>query len=143
MNSSAHLLKVQGHAATKHPEVSEYLGIPYVAPPVGNLRWMPPQPFPKSSKTLVADKFSPDCPALYSKPKNSSNPLTNAVQATLSQTGHKQSEDCLTINVWTKPQTGVKSKAVLVGQDVENGVRHVHVGLGLDLRRWFHYRSNE
>jgi carboxylesterase type B len=75
---------------------------------------MPPQPVTKSGKTFVADKFSPDCPALYNKPKNSSNPLANAVQATLSQTGHAQSEDCLTINVWTKPQSGEKSKAVLV-----------------------------
>jgi carboxylesterase type B len=106
--------QVKGHPSSKHPEVSEYLGIPYVAPPVGNLRWMPPQPVKKSDKLFVAEKFSPDCPALYSQPKNTSNALTNAVQSTLSQTGHAQSEDCLTVNVWTKPQSGEKSKAVLV-----------------------------
>lgn len=30
------------------------------------------------------------------------------------QLGHQTSEDCLTLNVWTKPQTGEKAKAVLV-----------------------------
>jgi carboxylesterase type B len=29
------------------------------------------------------------------------------------QLGHNPSEDCLTINIWTKPQTGEKAKAVL------------------------------
>lgn len=32
----------------------------------------------------------------------------------LMQLGHQTSEDCLTLNVWTKPQTGEKTKAVLV-----------------------------
>jgi cholinesterase len=105
---------VKGHAASAYPDVSEYLGIPYVAPPVGDLRWMPPKPFPKSSKTFVAEKYGPDCPALYSVPRNTSNALANAVQATLSQVGHTQNEDCLTINIWTKPQTGEKKKAILV-----------------------------
>jgi hypothetical protein len=76
---------------------------------------MPPKPFPKSSKTLAAEKYGPDCPALYSTPRNTSNALANAVQATLSQVGHTQNEDCLTINIWTKPQTGEKKKAILVG----------------------------
>jgi carboxylesterase type B len=32
----------------------------------------------------------------------------------LGQAGDTFSEDCLTINVWTKPQTGEKAKAVMV-----------------------------
>jgi hypothetical protein len=75
---------------------------------------MPPKAFPKASKTFVAERYGPDCPALYSVPRNSSNVLANAVQATLSQVGHEQNEDCLTINVWAKPQTGEKTKAILV-----------------------------
>jgi hypothetical protein len=91
--------QVKGHTANIHPEVSEYLGIPYVAPPVGNLRWRPPQPFSKSSSLLNADKFSSDCPALSNQPKNTTNSMANAIQSTLSQTGHTQSEDCLTVNI--------------------------------------------
>jgi cholinesterase len=36
------------------------------------------------------------------------------VLASLGQIGDKFSEDCLTVNVWTKPQTGDTKKAVLV-----------------------------
>jgi carboxylesterase type B len=32
----------------------------------------------------------------------------------LGQAGDTFSEDCLTLNVWTKPQTGEKKKAVMV-----------------------------
>jgi cholinesterase len=30
------------------------------------------------------------------------------------QLGHEPSEDCLTVNVWTKPQVGEKKKAVML-----------------------------
>ena len=40
---------VAGHAATTHPEVSEYLGIPYAQPPVGDLRFAAPLKYTGSS----------------------------------------------------------------------------------------------
>ena len=40
------------------------------------------------------------------------NPMQ--VLASLDEQGNSFGEDCLTLNIWTKPQTGEKSKAVLL-----------------------------
>src|SRR5258708_16907060 len=61
---------------------SEWLGIPYAAPPVGNLRWAPPQPHAPWSTTLPATAFGSGC--------------------TQSTGG---SEDCPYPNVWEPPRT--------------------------------------
>ena len=39
--------------------VRAYLGIPFAAPPVGALRWREPQPVPKWSGVLAADRSAP------------------------------------------------------------------------------------
>lgn len=40
---------VNGHAASNATQVSEYLGIPFAAPPVGNLRFAAPQKYSGNS----------------------------------------------------------------------------------------------
>ena len=40
---------VSGHAARNRTQVSEYLGIPYAQPPVGELRFAPPLPYASSA----------------------------------------------------------------------------------------------
>ncbi|MGD0068885.1 MAG: carboxylesterase family protein [Streptosporangiaceae bacterium] len=64
--------------------VSEFLGIPYAAPPVGALRWQPPQPAANWSGVRDATQFAPHCPQLAS-------PFGQA----------STSEDCLFLNVFT------------------------------------------
>jgi cholinesterase len=62
-----------------------------------------------------------DCPANTGNPAFANpaflNSLSgpNAIQLLLElgQLGNTQSEDCLTLNVWTKPQTGEKAKGGL------------------------------
>src|SRR5579875_3053478 len=41
--------------------VDEFLGIPYAAPPVGALRWRPPQPAASWSGVRDATTFAPHC----------------------------------------------------------------------------------
>ena len=41
--------------------VNEYLGIPYAAPPVGNLRWKPPQPVTPWDGVRPARAYAPRC----------------------------------------------------------------------------------
>ena len=41
--------------------VTQFLAIPYARPPVGDLRWMPPQPATKWTAVRKADKFGPTC----------------------------------------------------------------------------------
>jgi para-nitrobenzyl esterase len=64
--------------------VDEFLGIPYAAPPVGPLRWRPPQPAASWSGVRDATQFAPHCPQLAS-------PFGVA----------STSEDCLFLNVFT------------------------------------------
>jgi cholinesterase len=61
---------VVGHASRWKPEVSEYLGIPFAQPPVGDLRWAAPKKY-EGNGTIGAHKFSPSCPAVVSSPPTS------------------------------------------------------------------------
>lgn len=104
-----------GHASAWQPQVSEYLGIPFAAAPTGQLRWEYPHPIRITGRLQTAS-FGPDCPVNLEKvvgvlPKDED---TKAVLLPLLQVGHPVSEDCLTLNVWTKPQAGERAKAVLV-----------------------------
>ena len=74
-----------------------YRGIPFAAPPVGDLRWRPPAPAPKWQGVRAADKFGPAC--------IQSNPAIANLAA--------PSEDCLYLNVWTPAKTSKEGLAVL------------------------------
>ena len=49
--------------------VREYLGIPFAAPPVGNLRWRPPQPVVPWQGVRIAGRYGPACMQIQS-PQN-------------------------------------------------------------------------
>ncbi len=74
--------------------VSSFLGIPYAAPPINQLRWKPPAQAPSWSKPRDAKAFGPSCP----QPVR--NDMQNARQTAA------QNEDCLSLNVWTSDPNG-------------------------------------
>jgi cholinesterase len=112
---------VKGHIASwpERAGVSEYLGIPYAEPPTGQLRFAAPKPF-KGRKEVNADRFSDSClQALDPKVATSSaTPVDDAVQGYGENMGgikdRKYSEDCLTLNIWTKHGSQNASKAVMI-----------------------------
>lgn len=67
--------------------VNIFLGIPYAAPPVGNLRWRPPQPVQRWRGTLDATQYANTCPQVTE---------LGAFAGPSSVT-----EDCLYLNVFT------------------------------------------
>lgn len=80
--------------------VFAFKGIPYAAPPVGNLRWMPPRPAAAWSGVREARAYGHDC-------MQAPFPLDAAPLRT------EPSEDCLYLNVW-RPANGAKNLPVVV-----------------------------
>jgi para-nitrobenzyl esterase len=74
-----------------------YLGIPYAAPPTGDLRWKPPEAAKPWEGIRKADKFGPSCPQAVA-PEFGSEWMPG-----------NMSEDCLNLNVWT-PVVNSKEK---------------------------------
>jgi len=83
--------------------VNEWLGIPYAAPPVGALRWQPPQPPTPWTTTLQATAFANEC----TQPSGKTGPPAPG-----------SSEDCLYLNVYA-PATGGSNLPVMF---------HIHGG---------------
>jgi para-nitrobenzyl esterase len=79
--------------------VSEFLGIPYAAPPVGELRWRPPVPAKGWGGVRLATQFGPGC----------AQTTTLGVFADSANT----SEDCLTLNVFT-PRSSASAKLPVI-----------------------------
>ena len=79
--------KVQG-TLTTDGQVRAFKGIPYAAPPVGNLRWQSPQPAAKWHGVRSATSFGSHC-------------IQTSSYADMTFHDPGPSEDCLTLNVWT------------------------------------------
>ena len=98
---------ITGHIAPGKPNVVEYLGIPYAKPPIGELRFAAPQRF-VGSDAYEAANYGYDCPLTPSKPVDYPG-FTPQAQRIVdyfgSAKGTPQSEDCLTLNIWTSSKS--------------------------------------
>ncbi len=82
-------------------ELHAFKGIPYAAPPVGELRWKPPQPVTPWKKVRECTQFGPSCPQ-----PSSGEVFYLDVGAT--------AEDCLYLNVWTPAKSKADRLPVMV-----------------------------
>ena len=86
--------------------VLSFKGIPFAAPPVGDLRWRAPQAPLLWKGIRQADRFGAS--AIQIK-QGSRNPWTHEFMVQ-----NEISEDCLFLNIWTPGQSSGKKRAVLV-----------------------------
>ena len=85
-----------GALAVPEPDVGgvrAYKGIPYAAPPLGPLRWRPPQPIAAWTGVRPTDAFGP-------------NALQGVVWGDIDLRAARVSEDCLYLNVWAPAAPG-------------------------------------
>lgn len=83
-------------AGTSEGAVQAFRGIPYAAPPVGPLRWKPPQPAARWTGTREANAYGNACP----QPARNTGRVEEWAQV------GPQSEDCLFLNVWRPAKPG-------------------------------------
>jgi len=78
-------------------DLTVYKGIPFAAPPLGDLRWRAPQPVQKWEGVRKADHYAPACVPSMGGPAPSGS-----------------SEDCLYLNIWTPAKSRAERVPVLV-----------------------------
>lgn len=91
--------------------VEVFLGIPYAAPPVGHLRFMPPVNPGQWRGVKTADRYGPVCPQRYPDIKNETESLRHMPTGRLEYLKklipflRNESEDCLYLNVYVPGKT--------------------------------------
>ena len=86
--------------------VASFKGIPFAAPPVGELRWRPPQPVAQWAAVRQASEFGADCM------QGRFGPPPAAVAG--APAPRVPSEDCLYLNVWRPADAAVRNLPVMV-----------------------------
>jgi len=86
---------------TEASGIRSFKGIPFAAPPVGDLRWKEPQPVKNWAGVRKADQFGPRA-------------MQRAIFGDMGFRSNGMSEDCLYLNVWTPAKSGNEKLPVLV-----------------------------
>lgn len=110
---------VNGLGATEDRQFRQFLGIPYAEPPTGDLRFRKPQPKAPWTNPYNATIRRPIC-------FQGDGPLTKVAQ-TVNILNSEQSEDCLTLDIYT-PTTGSGPYAVMLFLHGEIGGANGYIG---------------
>ena len=94
--------RISGVSGTD-PAVRVYKGVPFAAPPVGDLRWRAPKPAADWSGVRKADQFSATC---MQQPYPEGSLYRSAPEPV--------SEDCLYLNIWTAAKSAADKRPVMV-----------------------------
>ena len=86
---------------TEPTNVQSFKGIPFAAPPVGDLRWKAPQPAKNWTGVRPAKQFGPRA-------------MQRAIFGDMNFRSTGMGEDCLYLNVWTPAKAGKEKLPVLV-----------------------------
>jgi len=81
--------------------VASYKGVPYAAPPVGDLRWREPQSPQPWSEVFQANAYANDC-------------MQEPFPSDAAPLGTPPAEDCLYLNVWAPVSRGTTALPVMV-----------------------------
>lgn len=81
--------------------VASFKGIPFAAPPVGDLRWKAPQPVKPWTGVRKAGAFGP-------------GPMQDTRMIAMMGGSTEVSEDCLYLNVWTAAKSADEKRPVMV-----------------------------
>jgi para-nitrobenzyl esterase len=132
---AAHATSAHGRLAGQWENgVAAFKGIPFAAPPVGDLRWRPPKPPDRWDGERAAVEFGP-APLQPQPPRNSVMFHTNFAD----RRQLRISEDCLYLNVWTPEPSAGAGLPVMVwvhggGNRYGHGSQDIHNGGSLSLR---------
>jgi para-nitrobenzyl esterase len=86
---------------TEDNGVRAFKGIPFAAPPVGDLRWKEPQPLQNWDGVKQATQFGPRC-------------MQRPIFGDMNFRSNGMGEDCLYLNVWTPAKSADEKLPVLV-----------------------------
>lgn len=81
--------------------IAVFKGVPFAAPPIGELRWKAPQPLLPWKGVRKADKFGDD-------------PMQGNPYGDMGFSAEKKSEDCLYLNIWTPAKTMKEALPVVI-----------------------------
>lgn len=87
-------------SGVREGELTVYKGVPFAAPPVGDLRWRPPAAVTRWTDIRKADAFAPACMQDSVSMPGETPPVVN--------------EDCLYLNIWTPAKSVQEHLPVIV-----------------------------